>query len=194
MFLYRREVECCKEAELFCGGSLSCCFLSCGCFCLSFGSCFSFSLSGSDFSFFLSYDLSFCLVLSLLGLKTCFSVESFFVGHRRLDGVNGSLFFAFPGIETTLSFSFVKSTFLYTALEMFHQQNALVREDSTYGVGRLCADIDPIQSPFEIQSYCSRISVRIIRTYPFNKFTISWCSAIGDYNRIKRVVLATVAL
>ena len=171
-------------------------FFSCGSLSSLFGSSgsLSFSLSGSEFCFLLCNSFSLSGILGLFFFKTLFVSKFLGRSYRNASCVNGSLFFLLPSFETTLSFSFVKSTFFNTTLEVLHQKHTFLREDSANCVGGLSTNVYPIQSPFEIQSYCSRISVRIIRTYPFNKFTISWCPAIGDNNRIKRIVLATMAL
>ena len=177
---------------LFSGGGFGGCFFSGSCF--SSGGSFFSGLGGSDFGFLLGYGLGLGLILCLLVGETLFGGEFLSIGYRGAGSVNGGLFFLFPSIETTLSLSFVESAFLNTTLKVLHKEHTFLREDSANCVGGLSTNVYPIQSTFEIQSYCSRISVRIIGTYPFNKFTISWCPAIGDNNRIKRIVLATMTL
>ncbi len=145
------------------GGSLGC----------SLGGFLS-GLGGSDFSFLLCYFLSFGGVLGFLFLETCFRCFFTLAGHCSLAIVNSFLFFSLPGVETALSLGFVESAFLHTTLKVFHQQYPLLGEDRAYGVGGLSTNVNPIQSPFEIQRDCSRISVRIIGTNPFNETTISW--------------------
>lgn len=159
----------------------------------SFGSLFS-GLGGCDFGFLLGYCLGLGGILGLLFLETCLGSELAFVGHSGFLSVDSLLFLGFPGVETTLCLSLVEGAFLHAALEVFHQHHALLREDRAYGVGGLCTNVNPIQSPFEIECDCSRISVRIIGTYPFNKLTISWCPAIGDNNWIERIVFTTMTL
>lgn len=159
----------------------------------SFGGLFS-SLGGGDFGFLLGYCLGLGGILGLLFLETCLGGELAFVGHSGFLSVDSLLFLGFPGVETTLCLSLVEGAFLHAALEVFHQHHALLREDRAHGVGGLCTNVNPIQSPFEIECDCSRISVRIIGTYPFNKLTISWCPAIGDNNWIERIVFTTMTL
>lgn len=93
-----------------------------------------------------------------------------------------------------MSLGFVKSAFLDAALEVFHQHHALAGQDVAYCVGGLCTGVNPIQSTFEIQCDCGGIGVGVVRTNSLNESTISWCSAVGDNNRIERIVLATMAL
>ena len=165
-----------------------------GCFSLCLGGSFSVCLGGSSFGALLGYFFCFSFILSCFGFEASLQVVSLFGFSFSLNCVFACCALCFPCVETTLSFSFVKSAFLNAALEMLHQEHAFVREDGAYGVGRNSTLVNPIQSPLEVQCYCSRISVRVVRTYPFNKSTISWCPAIGDYNRIKRIVLATMTL
>ena len=176
------------KLKLFSGGSFFSSFL-----CGSDG-CLSFCSSSCCRSFLLCHFLSLSLVLCYLSLEAVLSLKLLGTLYRCAELVSGLLLLSLPSIETTLSLSFVKRTLLDTTLEMLHEKHALVREDVADSIGGLCANVYPIQSTLEVQSYCSRISVRIIRTYPFNKFTISWCPAIGDNNRIERIVLATMTL
>ncbi len=174
--------------RLFSGSLFGGSFLSGSCGGFGLGSC------GSSFGFLLGYFFSLCFVLCYFGFETSFFVKLLLGCHRCAELVDALLLLSFPGVETTLCFGFVKSAFLYATLKMLHEKHAFVGEDGANGVGGLSTNVDPIQSTLEVQSYCSRISVRIIRTYPFNKFTISWCPAIGDNNRIERIVLATMTL
>ena len=167
----------------FFGGSF---FSSSGSFSLGSGSC--------EFSFLLCYFFGFSLVLSYFNLHAGLSVELALGCHRGTELVNCLLLAGFPSVETALGLGFVKCAFLHTTLKVLHQKYTLVGEDCAHGVSGLSTYIYPIQSTLEVECYCSRISVRIIRTYPFNKSTISWCPAIGDNNRIERIVLATMAL
>ena len=173
---------------LFCGSFL------CRGFCLGIGGSFSLGGCSGSFSLLLGYSLGLSLVLSLLCLEL--SLGSLFLlrSYGCADVADGLLFLSLPGIETTLSFGFVESAFLYASLKMLHEEHTLVAEDCANSVGGLGTDVYPIQSTLEIECYCSRISVRIIRTYPFNKSTISWCPAIGDNNWIERIVFATMTL
>ena len=112
-----------------------------GCRCLFSSRCFlgrccgssGFSLSGSlgcfEFGFLLGYFLSLGLVYGLLGFKTLLDVKLFLAGHVSLQRVNLSLFLGFPSLETLLCFGFVKSAFLYTALEVLHEHHTFLRED-----------------------------------------------------------------
>lgn len=164
----------------FFGGSLS---FGLGCCC---GSC--------GFCFFLGDFFSLSLVLGYFGFETllCRRLTLVFVGC--LYGCIFSIFLGFPSVEATFCLCLIECAFLNTAQEVVHQQYAFVRKNGANGVGGLGTGCYPIQSTLEIKSNCSRISVRIIGTYPFNKSTISWCPAIGDNNRIERIVLATMTL
>ena len=77
---------------------------------------------------------------------------------------------------------------------MLFEKNTLTRENVASGIGGLSTYTKPIKSTLEVQIYRSRISVRIIRTYPFNKSTITWCPAVCDYDLIEGVTLVTVTL
>ncbi len=150
--------------------------------------------SSSGFGFLLSYELGFSLVLSCFGFETLFCSQLALLSHRGFCVCCFCVFFSLPFVETTFGFSLVESAFGYAAHEVVHQHHTFARKNGTYGVGGFSTNGHPIQSTLEIECNCSRISVRIIRTYPFNKSTISWCPAIGDDNRIERIVLATMAL
>lgn len=165
-----------------------------GSFSGSSSSGFSFGFGSCQFGFLLSHSFSFGFVFSFFCFQASAEVGLFAAGFGSFYSFHLRLLFALPSGEAAFSFSLVESAFFHTAEEVFHQHYALVGEDSAYSVGGLSTAVHPIQGPLEIESDCSRISVRIIRTYPFNKLTISWCPAIGDNNRIKRIVLATMAL
>ena len=178
------------SGSCFFGGS----FCSSGSFGFCFGSGFSLGLGGSFGSFLSSNSFCFHFVLLYFLFET-FLGSSVFSGRDFSLFSIGSRFLVFqPGLEALFCNFFGKGTFLYTAQQVLFQQYTFTREDVAHGVGGLSTRCQPIQSPFEIQIYCSRISVRIIRTYPFNKLTITWCPAIGDYNLIERIVFVTKAL
>ena len=152
-----------SDCRLFCSGSFS----------LAFGgSGFCFCGCRSCFCFLLGYGFCLSFVLGFFCFKTLLCFELCAVSHRRLLRCYFCVFFSFPSGETTFCLCLVECTLGDTALKMLHQKHALVGEDCAYCIGGLCTDIHPIQSPFEVKSNCSRISVRIIRTYPFNKSTI----------------------
>lgn len=98
----------------FCGSGFSC------------GSSFGFSFCGGDFGFLLSYGFSLSCVFSLFVGKTLFCGGFLSVGYSAANCFDSSLFFLFPGLETTLSFSFVESAFFHTALKMFHEKHAFL--------------------------------------------------------------------
>lgn len=107
--------QCLFSGSLF-GGS----FLSRSCGSFSLGSC------GSSFGFLLGYFFSLCLVLSYFSFKASLFVKLFLVGHRSAELVNALLLLGFPSLETTLSFSFVKSAFLNATLKMLHKKHTFV--------------------------------------------------------------------
>lgn len=179
---------CCLFSSFCCGSFLSSCLFG-RCVCSFLG-----SLGSSDFGLLLSHSFCLCCVLGFFSFQTLFNSQFFLRSHRSLHCVDSLLLFSFPGIETLLSLSFIESAFFNTTLKVFHQQHTFVRKDAAYSVGGLSTNVNPIQSALEVKSNCSRISVRIIGTYPFNKSTISWCPAIGDNNRIERIVLTTMTL
>ena len=81
-----------------------------------------------------------------------------------------------------------------TTIEVLLKEDTLTREDATCGVTRLCTDLEPIESTVKLQIYCSRISVRIIRTYPLNKLSIPWSPAISDDDTVEGVATTTESL
>ena len=164
-------------------------------------SCFGFE-SGFSGSFLLGkllcFFLGYALFTSLVDVRFVFFASLSLLGSLSLflSLAAGESFLAvsFPGVETTFGLLLAESAFLYTAAEVPHQQHAFARQNVAGGIGGLCALLYPIQSAVEVQTYCSRISVRIIGTYPFNKSAISWRPAIGDYNRVERVAFAAMQL
>ena len=178
-----------SRSSLF-GGS----FCGSGSFGFCFGSGFSLGLGGSFGSFLGSYGFCFHFVFLYFLFETFLGGSVFGGRDFSLFGI-GNRFLVFqPSLEALLGNLFGEGTFLYTAQQVFLQQYTFTRKDIAHGVGGLSTRCQPIQSPFEIQIYCSRISVRIIRTYPFNKLTITWCPAIGDYNLVERIVFVTKTL
>lgn len=158
------------------------------------GLCLGGSLGGGELGLLLGYFLSLGFVLGFLSLETLLGGGGGSCCRLGLDGCQFGIFLSLPGVEATFGFGLIESAFLNTAIEVVHQKHAFCGKNGAYGVGGLCADCHPIQSPFEVKSNCSRISVRIIGTYPFNKSTISWCPAIGDDNWIERIVFTTMTL
>lgn len=143
-----------RAVGLFSGGSFG--FFCRGCGCLSFG------FSCSNFCFLLSHEFGLGLVLGYFILETLLGGKFLLVGHSALLSFDTSYLLSLPGIETTLSFSFVESALANAALEVLHEHNAFARQDGAYGVSGLSTYVDPIQSPLEVESNCSRISVRIV--------------------------------
>ncbi len=144
---------------LFSSGSLGSSLLGGSLFSLSsFGSLSSFlgglslslGLGSCDFSLLLGYSLSLSLVFLSLFLKSLLGVSLLVAYFLVLDSLELSSLLSLPSIETTLSFLFVESAFLNTALEMLHEHNAFARKDVAHGVGGDCAHVDPIKSTLEI--------------------------------------------
>ena len=72
--------------------------------------------------------------------------------------------------------------------------SGLMAEDTANGVGGLCTDFHPMEGTFKIQIYCGRIGVGIVSTNFLSKFTITWCSCVGDDDPVECVVLASATL
>lgn len=148
-----------KKHCLFSSRSLGSSFLGGSLFSLcSFGSLSGFlgslslglGLGSCDFSLLLGYCLSLSLVFLSLFLKSLLGVSLLVAYFLVLDSLELSNLLGFPSIETTLSFLFVESAFLNTALEMLHEHYAFAGKDVTHGVGGDCTHVNPIKSTLEI--------------------------------------------
>ena len=69
-----------------------------------------------------------------------------------------------PSVELLLSSSIIERTLLHTYAEVLHQVNALTAENVASGISGLCAGFYPIEGSLEIQIYCGRIGVGVVRT------------------------------
>ena len=146
-----------KKPCLFSSRSLGSSFLGGSLFSLcSFGSLSGFlgslslGLGSCDFSLLLGYSLSLSLVFLSLFLKSLLGVSLLVAYFLVLDSLELSNLLGFPSIETTLSFLFVESAFLNTALEMLHKHYAFAGKDVAHGVGGDCTHVDPIKSTLKI--------------------------------------------
>lgn len=169
-------------------------FLGCG-FCLRFFSV----LNGLSFSlyFFLSflcYSFGFSGVDFFLSLEAGLCVGYFLLSLFFEESVKTLLSVGFPSIETTLCFGFVECAFLDTTKEVFHKQNALVREDVAYCVGRLRTAVEPIKSALEFEVNSCGVGVRVVRTDTFNVATITWCFTRCNHDVVVGVAFTTVTL
>jgi len=106
----------------------------------------------------------------------------------------GPLLLRLPCFELSVSGLLVECALSDTTEEVLLQENAFVREDATSRIGRLCTSREPIQSALEVQIYCGRIGVGVVRTNLLNKLAISWRSTVSDDDLIEGISLATVAL
>ena len=141
-----------------------------------------FGSLGSEFGTLGSNSLS----LSLLNGNLSFSSSnSSFLGSfsqtRYLSG-NLSLLGSLPSVELSLSLSLSQSTLLDTTTKVLHQENALVREDLLGCKSWLSASFYPIEGALEVNVDSSRIRVWIVSTDLLNILTITWRSAICDYD------------
>ena len=174
----------------FCSGSFFGRSFSGFCFCRCFGS----GLSSFFSSFLFSQSLSFHFVYFLFSFQTCFgfSLLSFFV--FCFQSSQTALFVVLPCFEFSFSFSFAECAFCYTAKEVFLHVNAFTREDVANSVGRLCTFQYPVKCAVKFQIYCGRIGVRIVSTNLLNKFTITWCSYVCNYDRVESVAFTSMSL
>ena len=188
LFLYRRHLlrEC--DDRLFCSSF----FLSGSFFC--FGRSFGGSLSFSFSELLSSYSSSLGLVGSLFGFQSSLSGVSLVLSQGLTDRAKGTILLRLPCFELSVSGLLVECALSDTTEEVLLQENAFVREDATSRVGRLCSSREPIQSALEVQIYCGRIGVGVVRTNLLNKLAISWRSTVSDDDLIEGISLATVAL
>ncbi len=128
----RSHTEGREEQSLLSCGSLSllsgslCLSLSCVSGFLSLLSCLSssLSLSGSDFGALLSDSLSLSLVLLYFLVEGSFRFSLLGVALLVANSLELGVLLVLPSLETALSLSLVKSTFLDATHEVFHHQDA----------------------------------------------------------------------
>ena len=188
LFLYRRHLLRGCSGRLFCSSF----FLSRSFF--SFSGSFSSSLSFSFGELLSSYSSSLGLVGSLFGFQSSLSGVSLVLSEGLADRAKGTILLRLPRFELSVSSLLVECALSDTTEEVLLQENAFVREDATSRVGRLCTSREPIQSALEVQIYCGRIGVGVVRTNLLNKLAISWRSTVSDDDLIEGISLATVAL
>ena len=166
------------------------------CFLCSFSSLCSLSLSlcFSLSSLLLGHLLSYGLVDLLLGIELLSSGLFASLHIAFANSLQALLLALLPGIKLLLSSSFIECTFLHTSTEMLHKIHALALKDVAYCVGGLSAYLYPMKGTLEIQIYGCRIGVGIVSTNLLSKFTITWCSHVGDDNAIESIALTTAAL
>ena len=188
LFLYRRHLLRGCSGRLFCSSF----FLSRSLF--GFSGSFSSSLSFSFGELLSSYSSSLGLVGSLFGFQSSLSGVSLVLSQGLTDRAKGTILLRLPCFELSVSGLLVECALSDTTEEVLLQENAFVREDATSRVGRLCTSREPIQSALEVQIYCGRIGVGVVRTNLLNKLAISWRSTVSDDDLIEGISLATVAL
>ena len=171
---------------------------------LSFGSsfsglCSSSSLSSGGGSLGSSLGLLGSESLSLGVLNSNLSVSSFLhllgsLGSKTRNlGRDLSLLSLRPSLKLGLSLLSGESTLLHTSIEMLHQENTLVGENAASSQCGLCTSLHPVEGAFEIEMNSSRVGVGIVSTDLLNILTITWRSAICDYDAINCVVLVTMS-
>jgi len=69
-----------------------------------------------------------------------------------------------------------------------------IRKNVPYGVGRLCACLEPVKGSVKIKLDVGRIGDRIVGANLFNKFSIPWCSTIRYDDMVKRPGFFTPSL
>ena len=108
-------------------------------------------------------------------LLSSISYASSLLGN--LSGLSG-----LPGVEFCLSLLLGQGTLLNTTAQVLHKQHAFVREDALGGEGWLSASLYPVEGTLEVNVDCSRICVWIVSTDLLNILTITWRSAICNYD------------
>ena len=156
--------------------------LSCSCSLLCGLSSSLFSSLSSELSLLSGNSLS----LSVLNCNLCLSSSnSSLLGSlsqtRNLSG-NLSQLSSLPSLELSLCLLLGEGTLLDATMEVLHQENANIREDLLSGEGWLCASLYPIESTLEVNIDSSRVGVWIVSTDLLNILTITWRSAICDYD------------
>ena len=188
LFLYRRHLLRGCSGRLFCSSF----FLSRSLF--GFSGSFSSSLSFSFGELLSSYSSSLGLVGSLFGFQSSLSGVSLVFCKYSPYSALGPVLRKFPCFKLSVGGQWCECTLSYASEVVFLKENAFVREDATSRIGRLCTSREPIQSALEVQIYCGRIGVGVVRTNLLNKLAISWRSTVSDDDLIEGISLATVAL
>ena len=141
---------------------------------------------------FLCHLGSLCLVSLYFLCEKCLGSGYFLVGLCLADFAVLSVFLSLPSIETLLSLFLTECAFGYTAVQVLHQQHTLTGEDVTYGVGRLCTYVQPIQCTLKVEDHCTRIGVGVERTDTFDNFAITWRAAVCYYDVVESIVFVTM--
>ena len=177
------------------------CFSGLCSLCLSFGSRsgggsfgLSLRLSRSYLSALLSQRLGLGLVYFGLCVEAGLDLSLRFLALSVLHLLQGQLLLREPCLKLLFGFRLVKGALLNALQEVLLEAYPLAREDHACRVSGLCTYLQPIQSSIEIQIYCGRISVGVVRTDPLNKLSISWSPAVCDYDLIKGVALTAESL
>ena len=174
----------------FCCGSLFSRSFSSFCF----SRCFSGSLSSFFSGFLFGQCFSFHFVYFLFSFQACFSFSFLSFVFFSFQSSQTALFVVLPSFELSFCFCFAECAFSYTAEEVFLHVNAFTRKDVANCVGGLCTFQHPVKCAVEFQIYCGRIGVRIVSTNLLNKFTITWCSYVCNYDRVESVALTSMSL
>ena len=135
-----------KLCELLCS---FCVFFRSRCFSLESGLGGSL-FSGELLSFLLCYGFADETVFLSLSFETSLSLVSSLSILLRTVGSRYFFAVSLPGVEATFCLSLIESTLLHAAAEMLHEKHALLGEDRTNSVGRLCTSLNPIQSTVEV--------------------------------------------
>ena len=176
------------SSSFCCGSSFSRIF---GCF---FCRCFSGSLSSFFSSFLFGQCLSFHFIYFLFSFQTCFGFSFLSFFFLSFQSSQTALFVVLPSFEFSFCFCFAECAFCYTAKKVFLHVNAFAREDVANSVGRLCTFQYPVKCAVELQIYCGRIGVRVVSTNLLNKFTITWCSYVCNYDRVESIAFTSMSL
>lgn len=148
---------------------------------LSSGSSLLSSL-GSELSLLSSKSLSLGVLDSELSISSLLgSLLGSLSETRYLAGDLSSLS-SLPSLELYLSLLSGESALLDATIEVLHEENALVREDLLGGEGWLCTGLYPVECTLEVDVDSSRVGVWIVSTDLLNILTITWRSAICDYD------------
>src|SRR5688572_21609681 len=99
-----------------------------------------------------------------------------------------------PFLEFFHCSGFVEQPQFYTPKKVFKVKNAFKAQNATYGIGRLCAFVKPIQSPLAIQLNGCRDGEWVVRTEFLDEFSVAGAAAIGDDNEVKRPFFRAVSL
>ena len=152
------------------------------------------ALAASSAAFFSASALAFTSFIFFSASRRALASAFLSFFFLSFQSSQTALFVVLPSFELSFCFCFAECAFCYTAKKVFLHVNAFAREDVANSVGRLCTFQYPVKCAVELQIYCGRIGVRVVSTNLLNKFTITWCSYVCNYDRVESIAFTSMSL